>query len=537
MKRILWFALIILSSRATAQELNRPKLVVGVMVDQLRWDYLYRYYDRYAEKGGFKRLMKEGFRCENTFIDYAPTVTACGHTAVYSGTVPAISGITGNFWWDRETNRGVYCTEDNMVSTVGSNSALGKMSPRNLLVNTICDELRLATNFRSKVIGIALKDRGGILPAGHSANAAYWYDNTVGSWITSSYYMQTLPKWVVDFNAQKLVDKYYSQGWNLLYPANSYTQSTADEKTYEGKPFGAKFPYDLKQFIGKNYNAITALPYGNTLTSEFTKAAIRGESLGKDETTDFLAVSFSSPDYIGHTFGPNSVEAEDGLLRLDKELGELLDFLDREIGKNDYTLFLTSDHGVSEVPEYLWENKLPAGRVFFGTIVQNLNKTLKSRYQVEPMILSDDNYQIHLNHRLLDSARLNKAEVTGWIIEQLSLEKGVFRVFSLEELNSVPLPARIRKMLNNGFYPPRNGDIQVLLMANFIDAYGNTGTTHGLWNPYDSHIPLLWYGRGIRQGSSYRETGMTDIAPTIAALLHIQPPNGSIGSVIEEVIK
>ena len=246
------------------ESIQRPKLVIGLVVDQMRWDYLYRYSDRYLATGGFKRLLNQGFTCENTMIPYTPTVTACGHSSIYTGSVPAISGMTGNFWWDNEQNREVYCTEDKTVNTVGSSSALGKMSPRNMLVTSVCDELRLATNFKSKVIGIAIKDRGGILTAGHSANAAYWYDNTTGDWITSTYYMTDLPKWVKDFNAKKSVDQYYQQGWNTLYPINTYTQSTEDDKPYEGKPFGAAakaFPYDMKGFIGKNYGAIASTPW------------------------------------------------------------------------------------------------------------------------------------------------------------------------------------------------------------------------------------------------------------------------------------
>lgn len=523
---------------ASAQgNIQRPKLVVGIVVDQMRWDYLYRYYDRFAANGGFKRLLNNGFSCENTMIPYAPTVTACGHSSIYSGSVPAISGITGNNWWDNEEMRTVYCTEDKSVNTVGSNSSLGKMSPKNMLVTTICDELKLATNFKSKVIGISIKDRGGILPAGHSANAAYWYDNTVGTWITSTYYMNELPKWVLDFNNQKLVEKYYEQGWNLLYPTSSYLQSTEDEKSYEAKPFGNKFPYDLKKFIGKDYSKISATPMGNTLTSELAKAAIIGEQLGADSITDMIAISYSSPDYIGHTFGPNSIEAEDGFLRLDKELGSFLDFLDAKVGKGKYTVFLSADHGVAHIPEFMKENKLPAGRVFMNTIVSNLNKTMAEKYKINNIIVSNENYQLHLNHALLDSAKVNEDEVKSWLVKEMNTEPGIARAFALEDLNKVPLPATIRNMLNNGYYPRHSGDIQVVLKPNFIDAYAATGTTHGLWNPYDTHIPLLWYGWGINKGKTNREIYMTDIAPTIAAMLHIQMPNGNIGNVITEVIK
>ena len=534
---ILFFAALGISSQAQ-QSIPRPKLVVGIVIDQMRWDYLYRYYDRYAANGGFKRMLSQGFTCENTMIPYAPTVTACGHSTIYTGSVPAISGITGNFWWDREQMRSVYCTEDKSVNTVGSNTALGKMSPKNMLVTTICDELRLATNFKSKVIGVAIKDRGGILPAGHSANAAYWYDNTVGSWITSTYYMNELPKWATDFNSQKLVDKYYEQGWNLLYPAATYTQSTADEKAYEAKTLGTNtFPYDFKSYIGKDYAKITTTPMGNTLTAEFAKAAVVAEQLGADNITDFLAISFSSPDYIGHSFGPNSIEEEDNFLRLDKELGSFLDFLDVKVGKGQYTVFLSADHGVAHTPEFMQENKLPGGRVYLGTLVTNLNKALAEKYKINTTIVSNDNYQLHLNHTSLDSAKINEREVIDWIVKRLSTEIGIARVFAVEDLYQVPLASNIRSMLNNGYYPRRNGEIQIILQPNYIDAFANTGTTHGLWNPYDSHIPLLWYGWGIKPGKTNKETSMTDIAPTIAAMLRIQMPNGCVGHVITEVMK
>jgi predicted AlkP superfamily pyrophosphatase or phosphodiesterase len=537
MQRLLTTLLVLLLSISLeAQNIQRPKLVVGLVVDQMRWDYLYRYYDRYAANGGFKRLLNQGFTCENTMIPYTPTVTGCGHSCIYSGAVPAISGITGNLWWDQEQGREVYCTEDKTVKTIGSTSALGQMSPRNLLVTTVCDELKLATNFRSKVIGIALKDRGGILTAGHSANAAYWYDNTTGDWITSSYYMNDLPKWVKDFNARKLVDKYYNQGWNTLFPLNTYIQSTEDNNPWKGTLSGLKgFPYDTKKFIGKNYLPITTMPQGNTLTAEMAKAAITGEQLGTDGITDFLAISFSSPDYVGHTFGPNSIEEEDSYLRLDKELGDFLDFLDTKIGKDQYLVFLSADHGVAHVPGFLKEHKIPAGNVDLLGLIKIMNRLLKDKFGKDNLIVSSDNYQFYLNHLAIDSARLNIEEVKNFIIDYLSAERGIARLFAIDKLMQTTLNATQKNMFANGYYPRRSGDIQVILLPQVIDGF--LITTHGLWNPYDAHIPLLWYGWGIKKGKTNREIQMTDIAPTLAALLHIQMPSGSVGHVIEEVMK
>jgi len=324
-------------SAAVKKEPAAPKLVVGIMVDQMRWDYFYRFNARYGENG-LKRMLREGFACENTFIPYAQTVTAAGHASVYTGSTPAINGIMGNEWYERDLGRSVYCVEDAGVKTIGGVASAKPMSPRNLWTTTITDELRLATNFRSKVIGIAIKDRGGILPAGHSANAAYWFDPGSGHWVTSTYYMNQLPAWATRFNERKVVDSLLRLDWNTLYPIGTYTQSDADDRPWEGRPNNVPkptFPYALAQFAGKNYGAISTTPQGSTLTLSFAKEAILAEEMGKDDVTDFLAVSLSSPDYIGHTFGPNSIEIEDTYLRLDRDLADFFDMLDKKVGKGN----------------------------------------------------------------------------------------------------------------------------------------------------------------------------------------------------------
>ncbi len=503
-RNILFFITIFSFSNVLAQTaIARPKLVVGVVVDQMRWDFLYRYYDRYAENGGFKRLLNQGFSCENTFIPYTPTVTGAGHASIYSGSVPAINGITGNAWWDNQLSKSVYCTEDSTVKTVsGAASTAGEQSPRNLLVTTIADELRLATNFRSKTIGIAIKDRGGILATGHSANAAYWYDPKIGEWITSNYYMNELPVWVKNFNAKKFVDKYYQQGWNTLHPIATYLQSSADEKTYESKPLGKSFPYELKQFSGKNYNAILTTPYGNSFTIDMAKAALEAESLGADNYTDLLAVSFSSPDYIGHSFGPNSIEQEDDFLRLDKELGEFLDYLDAKVGKGQYLFFLSSDHGVAHVPQFLEEHKIPAGKVNLSAVEETMNTQLKQRFGADNLIVSTYNYQVHLNHSAIDNLKLDETAIRKWIVTHLSKQPFILRAFEIDKLSETTFNAKMKSMLANGYYPKRSGDIQFIFLPQWIESYGNTGTTHGLWNPYDAHIPLLFYGWNITKGKN-----------------------------------
>ena len=516
------------SSTATqSSTVKRPKLVVGIVVDQMRWDYLYRYTNRYAENGGIKRLLNQGFSCENTMIPFTPTVTACGHASIYTGSVPAINGISGNDWWDYNQNKFVYCTEDTVVQTVGSNTALGQMSPKNLLATTIGDELKLATNFRSKVIGIAIKDRGAILPAGHSADAAYWFDNKTGDWITSSYYLNDLPGWAKDVNAKKLVDKYYAQDWPLLYAADSYEQSS---------PGRRGFPRDTKQYIGKNYSVIAAIPYGNTFTFDMAKAAIIGEKMGVSANTDMIAISLSTPDYIGHAYGPNSVEQEDCFLRLDKDLGEFLDFLDEKVGKGNSLVFLTADHGVANMPAFLNEHKIPAGNFDSQKVEEQLSSYLKKKYDGSNLVTGILNYQVYLDRNVMAENKINKVALYADVIEFLTKNSSIDRVFALDAVNQTTLQPTIKEVLINGYYPSRSGDIQIVLRPQFIDGFLKGGSTHGVWNPYDAHIPLIWYGWNIKPGKMYRETYMTDIAATIAAMLSIQMPSGCVGHVIEEAL-
>lgn len=526
---------------STETAVPRPKLVVGIVIDQMRWDYLYRFNPLYKANGGFKRLIGEGFSCDNTLVPYTPTITACGHTCVYTGSVPSVHGITGNNWWDNDLMRSVYCSEDKTVKGVGSKSEQdGQMSPRNMLTTTITDELRLATNFKSKVIGVAIKDRGSILPAGHAANAAYWYEGKTGNFISSTYYMNDLPDWVNKFNNRKVVDSLYKLNWNTSLPKSTYTDyATADEKDYEGKPFGkdAKgFPYDLSKYIGKDYGKISSTPYGNTLTAEMAKAAVIAEKLGKGSATDFLAISFSSPDYIGHAFGPNSWEMVDDYVRLDDELGKLFAFLDATVGKNQYTVFLTADHAVAHVPGFMEENRLPGGVMKDNGMIKDMNAKLKSSYGVNNLITGLYNYQICLNHQKIDSAKLDAAAITKWIASYAIKNEAVANAFPTADIMTTPMTKTLREMLANGYNPHRSGDVQLILKPGYLEG-GNTGTSHGLWYPYDAHIPLLWYGWGIKKGKTNHETYMTDIAPTVAALLHIQMPSGAVGKVIEDVMK
>lgn len=518
-----------------------PRLVVGIVVDQMRWDYLERFAPLFKDNGGFKRMMNQGFSNDNCQIGYTPSVTACGHTGIYTGTVPAVHGITGNAWYDTQLKRTVYCSEDRSVDGVGAAGASdGKMSPKNMLTTSIADELRMANNFKSKVIGIALKDRGAILPAGHSANGAYWFDAKSGNFITSTYYYKELPSWVKQFNDRQIPDSLMKLGWNKSLSDQAYLQyATADEKMYEGKPFGAnqtKMPYNLSRTGNEGFSKLSTTPWGNTLTVELAKSAVLAEELGKDGVTDMLAVSFSSPDYVGHSFGPNSWEIVDNYIKLDEELGRMFDFLDATVGKGKYTAFLSADHAVAHVPGFMKENKLPGGLLDDKAAMTEMNTAIKAKFGIDKLVVSLTNYQVHFNRDLLDSLNADTKAINQFMVHYLMKKDYILNAFPTSEILTSPMPQYLREKIANGFLYNRSGDIQMVLKSGYIDG-GATGTTHGLWYSYDAHIPLLWYGFGIKQGRSSKRVYMHDIASTVASLLKIQEPSGNIGNPIAEVLK
>ncbi|MEO6314329.1 MAG: alkaline phosphatase PafA [Chitinophagaceae bacterium] len=521
----------------TSQLLQRPKLVVGIVVDQMRWDYLYRYYNRYGN-GGFKRLINQGFSCENTFINYLPSYTAVGHSTIFTGSVPALHGIAGNDWTEQLTGKSMYCTSDSTVQSVGNESEDGKMSPRNLLVSTITDELRLATNFQSRVVGVSLKDRASILPAGHLANAAYWFDDASGHFITSSYYMQQLPAWVTAYNNNGKIARLIEKDWNTLYPINSYVNSDSGGKPWQGK-FGGEttgmFPHAINQIYKQNKGSIRYTPFGNALTIDFAKAALDAYQLGRGTATDFLTINCASTDYVGHMFGPNSIEVEDTYLRLDQELAAFLELLDKKVGKGQYLVFLSADHGAAHSIGFMQEHKLPADFWYTKPLADTLNKLLAAKFKVPGLVRSIMNYQVNFNLSKITEEQLDYGAIKKTVVEFVQRQPGVSYAVDVAELGNSPVPEPIKSMIANGYNFKRSGGVQIVLMAGWFEGYSKTGTTHGTWNPYDTHIPLLFYGWNIKPGKTNRETHMTDIAATLAGLLHIQMPNGCVGHVIEEV--
>lgn len=540
MRKLFFSFLLILPLISSAQ---KPKLVVGIVVDQMRYDYLTRFWDRFGDDG-FKKLINNGYNCKNTHYNYMPTYTGPGHASIYSGTTPENHGIISNTWFNKTINNYTYCTSDTAFKTLGSDSRYGKMSPNKLVSTTITDELKLATNFKGKTFGISIKDRGAILPAGHNANAAYWFEGgETGKWISSSFYMKQLPEWVNKVNSTNPAKKYLDKPWKTLYPISSYTASIADDNPYEElfntetKPV---FPHNLPSLIDSNgnYSLIKATPFGNTILKELAFELIKNEELGKDNFTDFLSISFSSPDYVGHQFGPMSVEIEDTYLRLDKELAEIITYLEKNVGKEDVMVFLTADHGAVNVSQYLIDNKMPGGYFHEDELDSNLRLFLKNEYKVDSLIKNISNYQVFLNTDFIQKNNWDLTAIENTISNYLLKQNGIAKAVTSTALKNTEFTDRILANAQRGFNQTRSGNVLFVLESGWVPFYKNhKGTTHGSPYHYDTHVPLLWYGAGIKKGETDREIMIPDIAATIAQLLNIQAPSACTGQPINGLVK
>ena len=520
---------------------KKPKLVIGIVIDQMRYDYLTKYANRYG-KDGFNRILKNGFSLENAHLNYIPTYTAVGHTSIYTGTTPSEHGIISNNWYDKFLKKSIYCVDDTAYKTVGSNSENGQKSPKRLYTSTITDQLHLAQNMHGKTIGISMKDRAAILPVGSTANAAYWYDGEdYNTWITSTFYTEKLPKWVKEFNANNKADAYLNKSWETLYDIKTYTNSRNDNNIFEEKLAGQKtptFPKNLKTLRKKNgnFNLLKTVPAGNTFTVDFAKAAIIGENLGKSEYTDFLAISFTPTDYVGHKYGVAAVEMEDTYLRLDKDLADFFDFLDQQVGKNAYTLFLTADHAAVHVPSYLQSLKIPAHYLKAKKLKKFLLKVTKKYFNSIELIENVSNYQIFLDKDKIESLGFEVNTVAQKLADEVVSFDKIYKAVTARTLQTTHFSSGILNALQNGYNQKLSGE--VLMIPNPATLMkGKKGTSHGSGYSYDTHVPLIFYGNGIQKGASTKRYNITDIAPTIANLLGIEAPNGTNGLVIDEVLK
>lgn len=542
MKIILSVVAFLFLSNIFAQN-NKPKLVVGVVVDQMCYEYLYRYYDDFCE-GGFKKMMSEGTNCRNTQYNYVPTFTGPGHASIYTGTTPTNHGIVANDWYSRKEKKEVNCVEDQSVTSVGSNSDYGKFSPHRLKANTITDQLKL-TYPKGKVISMSIKNRGAILPGGHLSDGSYWFDFQDGKFITSSFFKKELPNWVQNFNNLKYPEKALKMKWETLLPIESYTQSGPDDRPYEhllGNKTTPTFPYNFKKMTNSlDYSLFTYSPFCNTYLTDFALTSIENEQLGKDNSTDMLCISYSTPDIAGHAFGPYSVEIQDMYLRLDLEIKRLIKTLEDKVGKNEFVIFLTADHAVVPVPQFLVDNQLPGGYFYQDEFKKNLVGIMKKKYGFEiPFEL--ENLNIYLDHSFLKKNNLDVIKVQEELASEICNFNGIKRTFTGNQLYNGSNSENWSKMISSGYHHSESGDIIIMLEAGYLPKSSNTelahkGTSHGSAYSYDTHVPLLFYGKGIPKQEIFRTIEITDISTTLVHLMNLQQPNAMTGKAILEILK
>lgn len=522
---------------------SKPKLVVGIVVDQMRIDYLTRFENHFGNEG-FKRFYDQGFVAKNHHFDYVQTKTGPGHASISSGTPPAIHGIIANDWFDKTTGVKQYCVDDASYKSVGTLTDEGKKAPTQFLVSTFSDENRLATQSRGKSIGISIKDRSAILSIGHAANGAYWFScEEDGKFVSSTFYMNALPKWAADFNANRSIDNYLTT-WDTYYPIDSYVETGSDNTPYERIFKGREtptFPYHLDELASENdgYDIIKETPFGNSLITDFALEAVQGEALGTDDDADVLMISYSSTDYVGHAFGVNSKEVQDTYVRLDLDLARLFAALDKQVGKGNYTAFLTSDHGVAHVPLYLMDNNIPAGYFMKKDFVKKLKKHAADYFGSDKIIRNVSNNEIHLNYAEIAAQRFDVNQIKSVITSFATSFDGIAVAYDTGELMKMNKSNTIIQRLQRGFHPKRSGDIVFVLEPGFMDngKYGTKGTTHGSAYIYDTHVPFMLFGEGVRKGHTYERTNITDIAPTICAILGVSNPTGTIGDPVKEALK
>lgn len=534
---------ILISFQVYSQEKNTTKVVVGIVVDQMCYDYLYRFYDKFGD-GGFKRLMNDGTNCRSTQYNYVPTYTGPGHASIYTGTTPENHGIVENDWYSRVAGKEVNCVSNDTVQTIGSTSLEGKCAPTRLKCLTITDQLKM-TYPDSRVISMSIKNRGAILPGGHLSDGSYWFDYATGDFITSSFYKNTLPAWVTNFNKQDYPQSFLNQTWSTLYDIKTYTESGPDNSPYEHLLPGKStptFPYDLKAMSnGKvRFDLFTSTPFANTYLTDFAIGALKNELLGKNDRVDMLCVSYSTPDIIGHAFGPQSVEIEDTYLRLDKEIERLLNALDKEVGANEYVVFLTADHAVVPVPQYLVDNNLPGGSVYLTEAMKELNGKICSKYG-DSLIINNSYLNIYLNHDIIKAKNLDKTAICEFVKNEVASWDHIKRVYTGEELLSSVGGDFWTEKVKRGYHPAECGDIVFILEPGYLPhgsetATSERGTSHGSGFSYDSHVPLLWYGNGIPKQQIFRPISITDITPTLSHILKVAFPSASTGAPIVELL-
>jgi predicted AlkP superfamily pyrophosphatase or phosphodiesterase len=523
---------------------DKPRLVIGIVVEQLKYDQLEKFRDRLGENG-IKRLINEGTYFKNASFEYMLTQSAPGHATISTGTEPSFHGITSDNWYLPLRNELIYCSKDIEVNAIGGSFETGMNSPVNLQASTFSDELEMATNKKAKVFGVGIKESSAIFSAGHAADAAYWFDNSTGTWMSSSYYINALPVWVNDFNAMKFSDSYLNDIWSPCRPAKDYADCLPDSNRFEAGFNGINFfPYDLKKLRSKSgisskndFSLLRETPFSNSFTTNFAIRLIEKEGLGKDDITDYLSISYSATDNIGHRFGPSSVEMGDAILRLDDDIKNLLTFLNDSIGKRNILIYFTAAHGICEIPGVLENNRIPAGYFKQNQALQLLRSYLNAVYGEGDWVKGYSERQIFLNRTLIEDARLSLDDVQKKVARFLVQFTGVAAAYPYSAFEANDFGNGNLKRIINNFSPQRSGDVIVTLNPGWVEKEGDFVTNHNSPYEYDSHVPLIWYGWTVNKTFVTRKVNMTDIAATLSSLCKVPYPNACNGEPLFELFR
>ncbi len=523
---------------------DKPRLVIGIVVEQLRYDLLEKFRDRLSENG-IKRLINEGTYYRNASFQYILTQGAPGFATISTGTEPAFHGITSDNWYVPLKNELIYCTNDVSVNPVGGSYEAGLHSPVNLMASTFSDELRMATKGKSKVFAVGIKEYASILSAGHSADGAFWFDNTTGTWMSCTYYMKSLPFWVQEFNGMKYSDTFLNYTWSMYRPRDYYADCMPDSNKHEAGLFGQNyFPYDLRKLRTKSgkasrqdFSLLRETPFADHLTTDFAIKLIEKEGLGKDDITDYLSICYSSTEYIGHRFGPSSVEMADALLRLDHQIETLLTYLNDNIGKRNILVYFTSAHGVSEIPTILESNRIPSGYFRQNQALQLLRSYLNAVFGEGNWVKGYSEKQIYLNRVLIEDAKIPIEEIQKRVARFMVQFSGVTTAYPYSAFEANDFSnGNLRRIINN-FSPQRSGDVIVILNPGWVEKDGEDVTNHNSPYDYDSHVPLIWYGWTVNRATVTRKINMTDIATTLSSLCKVPNPNAASGEPLVELFR
>ena len=523
---------------------EKPKLVIGIIVEQLRYDLLEKIRSRLGENG-IRRLLNEGTYFQNASFQYVLTQSAPGYASISTGAEPSRHGITSDYWYLPLKDELIYCTKDISVNPLGGSFESGLHSPANLLVSTFADELKMASGKKAKVYSVGMKESPVILSAGHAADGAFWFDNITGSWMSSTYYGQSLPGWVNDFNASRFSDSYLDNTWNLSRPVADYSDCLPDSNKFETGFNGLNyFPYDLKKLSTKakgaknrDYSVLRETPFGNTLTTDFAIRLIQKEELGKNDVTDYLSVCYTATDYIGHMFGPSSVEMTDAMFRLDKDIENLLKYVSDSLGKRNVLIYFTSAHGISEIPGVLESNRIPSGYFRQNQALQLLRSYLNAVYGEGNWVRGYQDKQIFLNRTLIEDAKIPLEDMQKKVARFIVQFSGVASAYPLSVFESGDNGNGVLRAIGNDFSPQHSGDVIVTLNSGWIEKEDDYVANSNSPYEYDSHVPLIWYGWSINRATVTRKVNMTDIAPTLSSLCKIPLPNACTGEPMFELFR